>query len=383
MSLYFETGYACLKKYGEELCGDSMELVRSEGGLIAVMSDGLGSGVKANILSTLTSRIAVTMLQQGMQLEQVVETVGATLPVCKVRKLAYSTFSIVKVLPDGTAYLAEYDNPALCFIRDGVLIEPDRKERFLEGKVIREAHLQLREGDWLISVSDGGVNAGIGGIWNLGWSWERVAHYLERRSAETADAQELADDFCAVCDKLYGGRPGDDTTILALRVRAKRRAFVMVGPPSDPAQDVAVVNELLAGEGEKIVCGGTTGNLVARELGAEVEVDLASAAPGVPPMGIIEGIDLVTEGVLTLTGVRDRLKAGVSARQLRYGVDGISRLAGAMLRADELRIKVGMAVNPAHQNAQMPQELAFKFQIIKEIGQLLEARGKTVRVEYV
>ena len=120
-NLWTDTGYASINKFGEQLCGDRVEMATTNGVTTLVLADGLGSGVKANILSTLTSKILCTMIANGMTIENCVETIASTLPVCKVRHMAYSTFSILKLNDDGKAYLAEFDCPGCIYVHDGVV----------------------------------------------------------------------------------------------------------------------------------------------------------------------------------------------------------------------------------------------------------------------
>ncbi|MGI5854574.1 MAG: SpoIIE family protein phosphatase [Bacillota bacterium] len=391
MELFLEIGTAQLNKAGEELCGDTIETAGNSESKIVVLADGLGSGVKANILSGLTSKIAAKMLEGGCSIDEVIEALAQALPVCEVRGLAYSTFSISQVMPDGSLYLAEYDNPPAVIIKNDAIQSVAKQSREVANRKINEAHLRLHEGDWVVLVSDGVLHAGIGGLWNLGWGWDRIAEYTRSLAATDISAQELAEGLVAVCDKLYNSKPGDDTSVVALRFRQRRELTVMVGPPADRDCDARVVRDFLSSPGKKAVCGGTTGNIVARETGEQLSVDLSSMDPRIPPVGNLVGIDLVCEGILTLTYTLERLKeesaagtvsSAILPRKLKWKRDGVSRLLSALLEADEIRFMVGRALNPAHQSSEMPADLALKHRVIEDIAALLEKMGKRVSVSY-
>ena len=382
MSLYFDVAQAQLPKYGEELCGDSVRRLETPGGLVVAMSDGLGSGVKANILSGLTVTIAAKMLEQGLGLEDVVEAISETLPVCRVRHLAYSTFTLLSLSPEGGGYLAEYDNPPAFIGRGARLIEVPRREREIRGRSVKEALFDAADGTWVVIVSDGVLHAGIGGVWNLGWGWERVGAYLEKLAVADLDAIDLAREMTALCDKLYAGRPGDDATVVVVKVRSPRYLTALIGPPRSGRDDAVVTRELMEGPGQKVVCGGTTGNMVARVLGREIRVELDLPDEGVPPTGRLEGVDLLTEGTLTLQRCRDNLKAGVRPKELEGRRDGASRLTVMLLRADKLKLLVGRAINPAHQSPDVPPDLAIKHRVVEEIVAELRRLGKEVDVKY-
>lgn len=381
-SLHVEIAKSQLNKHGEELCGDSVEVGNGPCSTIVVLSDGLGSGVKANILSSLTARMAVTMLEGGLTLEEVVDTLAHTLPVCEKRQLAYSTFTILQVFHDGNAYLAEYDNPLAFIGRGEHLRVVPRSERIMGGRVIRESFFPVGDGDWVVMVSDGVLHAGIGGVWNLGWGWDRVGSYIQYTNKWAEAACEIAEEIAGVTNKLYNYRPGDDATVVAVRVRRPRSLTMLVGPPVNRKDDPEVVAKLLSSPGKRVVCGGTTGNLVARELARPIRVDLRSDDRRVPPVGEIEGIDLVTEGILTLSYTLEILKSGVRLRDLAGKKDGASRLAALLLAADYVHIMVGRAINPAHQSPDMPLNLALKHKIVDELTQVLRSLGKKTDVEH-
>ncbi|MEW6524920.1 MAG: SpoIIE family protein phosphatase [Bacillota bacterium] len=380
--LFFEVGYSQLNKKDEELCGDSVAVAESEESLIVVCSDGLGSGVKASILASLTSKMASTMLQQGCTLEEVIETLAHTLPVCEVRGLAYSTFTILQVMRDGKAYLAEYDNPATYYGNRGRLLDIPRRARVIGERVIREAYLQLVPGDWVCLISDGVLHAGIGGIWNLGWGAERVGSFLRHVAGKNEDAVSTAAELTALVNKLYGGRPGDDASVVFLRARRPSRLSMLFGPPRDPQSDREVVRRLLASPGKRVVCGGTTANIVARELKQELRVDLSSMDAKVPPTAFIDGIDLVSEGMLTVSYAIDKIRSNTRPHDLAYKHDGASRLAALLLGSDRIEIMVGRALNPAHQSPEVPLTLGLKNKVVEDLVRALEQRGKIVTVDY-
>ena len=380
--LYFDFGYSSINKVGEELCGDSLVFDRNPNHVIMVLSDGLGSGVKANILSTLTTKIIYVMLEEGANINEVTDTLSETLPFCKVRKLAYCTFSIAQCFQNGDTHITEYDNPPTFFISDGKLQHLNYHTREIGKRKIRESHLKLKKGDWLVFVSDGEVHAGIGGVWNLGWSWERIASYLEMRSSLKVSAQQLAEDLVSVAKKLYQKKPGDDATVGVLKIRERRLTKLLIGTPLNKEDDAKVVKNLMKSQGKKIVCGGTTGNIVARTLGQEIEVDMKTATVDIPPIGIIKGIDLVTEGTVTLMKALELLKDTRHPGDLKYNNDGASRLAHELSYADSVEVILGRAINPAHQNPDFPVNLGLKTKFVEEIVDLLESRGKEVTVSY-
>ncbi|HHV62923.1 MAG TPA: serine/threonine-protein phosphatase [Firmicutes bacterium] len=382
MSIFVEVEYSNLPKAGEELCGDSVEVARTEDSVIVVMADGLGSGVKANILSTLTTKIAASMLKGGLELDEVVETLSHTLPVCQVRKLAYSTFSIVQVFNSGDAYLAEFDNPPAFFIKDGKVRDLPSNARVIAGRTVREYRFTVSSGDSIVLASDGVIHAGVGGVLNLGWQWANVAEYLEGIAGRCQDAQSVARRLTRVCYHLYAGHPGDDATAVVLKVRYPRTLTAVVGPPRNREDDPRVARELMKESGKKVVCGGTTSLLIARELGRTIDVNLDTMSPDLPPSGRIAGIDLVTEGIITLSRARDILEEAGNSGITPRGNDGASALARMLLESDRIRFIVGRAINPAHQNPRLPVSLSLKMQVVSDIARMLERRGKQVQTIY-
>ncbi|NLK08683.1 MAG: SpoIIE family protein phosphatase [Firmicutes bacterium] len=378
-----ETGYVSLNKHGEELCGDNVVISHRNDSVIMVLSDGLGSGVKANILSTLTTKIAGTMLEMGARLDEVVETVGQTLPVCQVRGLAYSTFTIIQIFNDGKVYMAEFDNPSVFYIHRGKVTKLPHRERRIGANKVKETRFMASEGDFLVAISDGVVHAGIGGVLNLGWQWPNVAKFLEKAIVKENGALDIAHRLGDICRHLYAGRPGDDTTVAALYIRRPRHLTIVVGPPRKREDDAQLAHLLAEAPGRRVVCGGTTSNIIAREWKTDLDVDLRYCTPTIPPLGRINGVDLVTEGIITVSSALEKLKglnAGMEMGQVLMGEDGASMLAALLWESDQIDFLVGGAINPAHQNPELPLGLALKEQVIQELTHSLKQAGKTVTV---
>lgn len=382
-----ESGYVSLKKYNEELCGDCVEIVNKEQSVTMVLADGLGSGVKASILATLTSKILGTMMASGLKIEDAVQTIACTLPVCSVRKIAYSTFSILQVQKNGEAYLVQFDNPNAIFIRNAKCREVPMERVDISGKKIYESHLMLQKGDMFLLISDGVVHAGVGRVYNLGWQYEQVCQFVEENFSDDITSKGMAALLAGACRQLYVDKPGDDTTVAVLRIRDSQTANVMIGPPVEKSDDEKMVNCLLKSEGKKIVCGGTTAQIVGRCLHRDIKTRLDYINPSVPPTATIEGIDLVTEGVLTLSKVLEYCNAYRTSSDFRAicsgRKDGASQLARVLLeQSTSIQFFVGRAINPAHQNPGFPSYLSMKSRLVEELAQSLRNCGKQVTIRF-
>ena len=383
--LYWES----TNKFGEELCGDKVEAVQSPEETIMVMADGLGSGVKANILSTLTTKIALTMLREGSSIEETVKTIMATLPICKIRKIAYSTFTIIRVDLQGNCYIVEYGNPPVMLLRDGKVLRLEGTTREIDGKEVKEYRLRVQRDDVFIAMSDGVVHAGVGGILNLGWQWENIAQYIEKISKVETTIASLVKLLSEATMNFYLDMPGDDATIVALKIISPQFVTVFAGPPQNPDDDEKAVNHLIEKPGKKIVCGGTAAQIVARVLDREIKTSTNFVDPTIPPIAWIKGIDLVTEGVLTLDRTCKILTRFIDTdvqyselRQLQQQKDGASRLAMFLLNATDITFLLGKAINPAHQNPGFPKNLSIKLNIVKELVDILDKMGKHIEIVY-
>jgi len=391
MNQIVETSFDKLSKYGEELCGDCVRITTTPTSFIVVLSDGLGSGVKANILATLTAQIAASMFEKGASIEEVMATLVETLPECQVRKLAYATFAMLKVYRGHEAYLVEYDSPPLILIRKGEIVELPYRESIINERKIREAHFDLQEGDYMVLVSDGYEHAGVGGLYRLGWGWKNIAVSVKRWAQTGCDAYGLTRALSHTCQKLYNGKPGDDATAVGMRVRPAVAAAILTGPPADRALDETAVAKLMASKGIKAICGGTTAQMAARVLGKELKVEWTPPSQrqgqsgrkkGTPPVAKLEGVDLVTEGILTLGQAVELLEVSETIHDLPAEDDAAAKLARILLSADDMYLIVGTAINP-NQVADLVRGEPMRHVYVKELIRELERRKKNIRVEYI
>lgn len=384
-SLFLEYGYTSLNKFGEELCGDKVECVQKGDYTTLVLADGLGSGVKANILATLTSKILCTMISNNISLRDCIETIIQTLPICKVRNIAYSTFSVVHVDKFGKGVLIEFDNPQAIFYHHRRCMDLDRQETVICDKKVYNSAFQLKDGDMLFVMSDGVLHAGIGFVLNLGWGRGEIKKHLNKKIKPWMSARSAACLLASACNDLYIDKPGDDATVATIKIREKVKVNVMVGPPVDKSLDEQHVSRFLSDCDKRVVCGGTSSQIVARHLNKPLKGSFNFIDKDVPPIGFIEGIDLVTEGVLTLRKLLQLSEKHLSTSDLSPKTnnkkDGASLLAKILFEeASHIRFYVGQSVNAAHQG--LPIETTMKFKLIEAISENLKKMGKKVIVNY-
>ncbi len=388
-----EFSWISLNKAGEELCGDSVIIRSNPDTFVAVLSDGLGSGVKAHILSTLTAEIAARMFESGATIEDVMQTLVETLPECSVRKLAYATFAVLTVNNGHDAHLVEFDSSPLILVRDNALVNLPMEEREVNGRKVREVRFELEENDYMVLISDGYEHAGLGKIYRLGWGWDNIAKAVQRFvQAGIVDTFKLTQALSNTCGKLYEDKPGDDATVIGMKVRPAISATVLTGPPTNKDLDEFAVKRLMSAKGEKIICGGSTAQMAARVLKEELVVDWIPPAKrkkdapkhkkGSPPTALLKGVDLVTEGILTLGQAAEILRMSKTIYDLPKDDDASTRLARSLLMADDIHLIVGTAINP-NQVADIIRGEPMRMVYIRELVQVLSAREKYVEVEKI
>lgn len=387
-NLCADIGCKSINHIGEQLCGDHVDIVeQGDNSTVIVLADGLGSGVKASILSTLTSKIISTMMAQGLSLEECVSTIAATLPICSVRGVAYSTFTIIHITDNSTVELIQYDNPQIIMLRDCEIYDYPVSEVIIGGKKILKSNIKLRENDIFIAMSDGCPHAGIGTAFNFGWKRDDIAEFIRSVAHVGFTAKTLSTMLIDECNKLYGGKPGDDATACVIRIRKREPMNILFGPPSHRDDCDRMMSLFFSKEGKHIICGGTTSSIAAKYLGKEVKTTLKFERSDVPPIAYIDGVDLVTEGVITINKVLEYAKdaLGDNEEYAHWSVsqDGASLICRMLFEeATDINFYVGRAINPAHQNPDLPINFNIKMNLVQELSECLRKMGKRIKVSY-
>ena len=387
-NLCADIGWKSINHEGEQLCGDHVDIVeQNEDSTVIVLADGLGSGVKASILSTLTSKIISTMMAEGLSREDCVSTIAATLPICSVRGVAYSTFTIIHLINNETAELIQYDNPHVILLRNGKNFDYPKNELSINGKQIYKSVIDLQENDIFIAMSDGCPHAGIGIAYNFGWRRDDIISFMEMIADLGYTAKTLSTMLIDECNKQYGYHPGDDATACVVRVRKREPMNLLFGPPRNRDDCDRMMSLFFSKEGKHIVCGGTTSSIAAKYLGKPVKATLNFEQSDVPPIAEIEGVDLVTEGVITINKVIEYAKDALSSNELydQWSIkqDGASRICRLLFEeATDINFYVGRAVNPAHQNPDLPINFNIKMNLVEELSNCLKQMGKRIKVSY-
>ena len=387
-NLCADIGYKSINHYGEQLCGDHVDVVpQGDDSTVIVLADGLGSGVKASILSTLTSKIISTMMAEGISLEECVSTIAATLPICSVRGVAYSTFTIIHLINNEVAELIQYDNPHVIMFRDNENFDYPKSEMNIDGKKVYKSEISLKEGDIFVAMSDGCPHAGIGIAYNFGWNRDDIIEFLAPLTVNDFTSKTLATILIDEVNRLYGEQPGDDATACVVKIRKRAPMNLLFGPPSNRDDANRMMSLFFSKEGKHIVCGGTTASIAAKFLHKTVKTSLKFESADVPPIAEIEGVDLVTEGVITINKVleyaKDYLKDNESYTHWGYKRDGASLICRLLFEeATDINFFVGRAVNPAHQNPNLPINFNIKMNLVEDLSKCLMQMGKKIKVSY-
>ena len=326
-------------------------------------------------------------MAEGLSLTDCVETIAATLPICSVRGVAYSTFTIIHVVDNETAEIIEFDNPQVIVLREGSNYLYKRTEMSIGGKTVYKSVISLKEGDIFIATSDGCPHAGLGTRYNFGWKREDIINFMLPMVYVGYTAKTLATILVDECNRLYGGQPGDDATACVLKVRRREPVNILFGPPANPDDNDRMMSLFFSKEGKHIVCGGTTSSIAAKYLGKPLKASLNFIKSDVPPIAEIEGVDLVTEGVITMNRVveyaKDALKDNELYEKWSFGQDGASLICRMLFEeATDINFFVGRAINPAHQNPDLPINFNIKMNLVEELSKSLRQMGKRVKVSY-
>ncbi len=377
---------------GERICGDVFlyRYIKEEERVIAVLSDGMGHGVKANILATLTSTMALNFTKEHKEVDRIAEIIMNTLPVCSDRKISYSTFTIIDIETSGRVNILEYDNPSTIILRGTQIFDPSWSKVVLKkgknsGKVLNSCTFVPAKEDRIILCSDGVSQSGMGSdTYPFGWEREKIAMYAVRlvTSESSISARMLAGKIVTMAHKNDNYKARDDISCAAIYFREPRKLLICTGPPYEKEKDKELADKARTYPGKVIICGGTTADIVARELNRTIVDELIFEDPELPPESFLEGIDLVTEGILTLQKVNEILKTYNNS--IRLGKGPADKIVRFVMESDEIHFIIGTRINIAHQDPNLPVDLEIRRTVVKRIARLLEEKWlKKVTLGYI
>ncbi|WP_320122595.1 SpoIIE family protein phosphatase [uncultured Sphaerochaeta sp.] len=394
--VFIDVDYAQIYKHGQKIGGDVFLLSRQDASaqIVCTLSDGLGSGVKANVLASLTARMAHKLSFSPMDLTRSAKIIMNTLPVCKERKISYATFTIADLRRSNTdevlVNLVEYDNPSALMFQGCTPVQWEREKIDLrrdgafKQEVLEHSHLKLSVGSRLLIFSDGVTQAGMGKSLPLGWRLEGVRSFAQQVIERDPDisSHDLAREVVSHAHRLDRLSAKDDITCMVVYVRKPRRTLVVTGPPFKQEQDSLLVEKIQRFEGKRIVSGGTTAQIVSRILNRQLKVDMSCWSPQVPPCSMMEGLDLVTEGMLTLSKVATALEQKKPAYTLPN--DAVKKFIQVMQESDQVHFIVGTKINEAHQDPSIPVEIGIRRTLIGRLQRALEDNYlKETSLEYM
>lgn len=378
ISSFIEVANYQVCKYGEAAAGDTILSKKSQQNsrVVTVLSDGLGSGIKAGVLSTLTAKMALKTIEAGVPGVRVAETICATLPICSERQISYATFTIVDIQDQNSVKIIEYDNPAYLHLRDGEILNWKRDDVQFKSGATRRNHLyfsnfKAQAGDRIIFFSDGVTQSGLGSHkYPLGYG-DEVDLYIKNliKVNKNISASELAEKITQKAVTNDNNHAKDDISCVVIYFREPRLAMLVTGPPVNPDQDIVLASKVNSFAGEKIICGGTTANILSREWSKDISVPLKNIDLTMPPMGLMDGADLVSEGIITLGKVSEFLESGIPKGC--HPKNPALQIVNRLLDRDKITFLVGTKINDAHQDPNMPVELEIRRNIIKKISRLL------------
>jgi hypothetical protein len=279
----------------------------------------------------------------------------------------------------------------LILIRNNAIFDIPVKERQVKDRIIKEAHFELLDNDYMVLISDGYTHAGLGGIYRMGWGWKNVATAVQRFVQTGVDTVKLTEAMSKTCMKLYSDKPGDDATVISMKVRPAVSVCVLTGPPTNKDMDEFAVSRLMAASGDKIICGGSTAQMAARVLNEKLDVEWIPPwkrtgeepkKKGSPPTATLKGVNLVTEGILTIGQALEIMRSAKTIHDLPKDNDAATRLARYFLAADDIHLIVGTAINP-NQVADLIRGEPMRMVYIRELVADLNARNKIITVERV
>lgn len=365
------------KKPGD-VCGDVVMEDRSPEATTLILADGMGSGVKASIAATMCAARVMELIRRGFSLRETFRRLAATMHAARTSSVPFAAFMVARVLNDGTFTILTYEMPAPVFVEKYWAYLPQQRFFPMANEVVGEIHGVIKPGNAVFLLSDGVTQAGMGRTLRSGWTSQGAAGFINRCLAERLSLARVPETMIEETISLSGGI-GDDTSVVLLTCRTGSTVHVLSGPPADTRNDTPVVTSFMESDGVKIVCGSTTAEVVSRCTGKPVKARQMENSGFIPPEYAITGIDLVTEGAITLNQVYNIIDEDQD--KLR-GSSSVARFASYLKKADRIYFRLGKAANPGHDTLTFRQMgILPRTVIIPLIAEKLQKAGKLVVVE--
>ena len=378
---HIEINYAQHSKKPGDPPGDIVIYERFYASTVVIVSDGLGSGIKANISATMAGARLIELIKRGFSIFDAVKSVVSTMHDAKQKDLPYAVFTVVNILNDGVASILSYEMPPPVFIVNKYAAPLRERSFALGGDIVNEYECFLDENNALAVVSDGITQAGMGITNNYGWSIEGFCDYINKGLRAGCDLDKIMNGSVFEAKKACGGRFGDDTTAAFISCRRGNIINILTGPPANEEDDYKTVKKFLGAAGIKVVCGSSTANMVARHLGLKLSVENKIVSNIEPPKYEIKGIDLVTEGAITLNQVYNIINEDP---QNFTANTGVCTLHSLFAFADRVNFIVGRMKNEAHKDPVFLQlGVLGRTVIVPLIADKLREKGKMATIEYI
>ena len=390
-----EVGYYQINHEGEKICGDVFLFKRipEENRILCVLSDGMGHGVRANVLATLTATISLNFSIEHKDSNALAGIIMKALPVCSERKISYATYTIIDIsIESSSVSILEYDNPQTLIFRGNRVLHPEWTYVKYKGAIKDKRVMDLKKctfipqiEDRIVFCSDGIAQSGLGEGMTMGWERNDLIRFVREiiEMKPTISAADLSERVVrrAAANDLF--KPKDDLTCSVVYFRQPRKAILCTGPPFNPEKDNEFAQILKSFDGKKIISGATTTEIIARELGRNVTNE-ERLDPSLPPSSKMKGIDLVTEGVLTMSKVTHLLNHFQPNAKMQFGKGPADQICKILIDTDEIYFLVGTKINEYHHDPGLQVEVELRKHLIQRLSKVLSEKFmKVVKIQFM
>ncbi|HSV30786.1 MAG TPA: SpoIIE family protein phosphatase [Atribacteraceae bacterium] len=372
--LFVESFSSQICKHTHRHCGDLIKIVRRPEQTLAILADGMGSGINANIQATLYVEYLFGLAEGGARVADAVRSSLAMLHRAKDHSGPWAAFNVVQIKQDGEVDMYCYEAPQPLLLSTSGIEEPVFRPEYWSGEIVQHSEVQLRPQEAILVVSDGVTQAGLGRGLKRGWSLEGLKSFLVKERLDTAyQAPGIPGAVVRQAHQLHQQEPADDISTLTLAVRLPRQFHLLTGPPAQKNDLPKMLESFMNASGTRAACGGTTSKLLAEYLEKPLRVHPGKF--GSPAHFELEGIDLASEGTITLNRLNNIFSEPELAEEAGYGP---LRLLELINDADEIHFWVGQAKNPAHNPSLKTAGMMTRVEVIRALTAKLGVAGKLV-----